>query len=462
MGSSRNPRSAERLAKHLDVRVAEELARYACAGATVTVGLSGGIDSIVLLDTVRRAAAQTDVHVRALHVNHGLSPNAAAWERFCTRHCRRRGIEFEAVAVNVEGAGANIEAQARRARYRAFVERGSELIALAHNLDDQAETVLMHLLRGSGVRGLAAMPPIRLLAAPGGRSQRLLRPLLGTTRAEILDYATRRRLRWIEDESNANERFTRNFVRLRVLPLLERRFPGAKTSLARAAGHLQDAAGLLDEIGAADCAAITREGRIEVAALYALGTRRALNALRIFLEGYGELPPSSARMDEIFRQLTDARRDALPQIELRRGTLRRYRGWIEWRPRTSASGAESVRRWRGELEVDLDGSGVVTAVKTRGEGISAAGLRRSEITLRRRSGGERMRVHPNRPTRTLKNLLQEAGVPPWQRDCMPLLFCGEQLVWAPGIGVAVEYQASAGEPAWRFHWRAPGEPRDAE
>jgi tRNA(Ile)-lysidine synthase len=454
MASSRKRRSAEPTAHPIDAAVAEALARHVRSGETVTVALSGGVDSVVLLDAVRRLAPPAGIRVRALHVNHALSPNAATWQRFCEQHCRRRGIAFEAVPVEVRGAGANVEAEARRVRYQVFATHGSEVVALAHSLDDQAETVLLNLLRGAGVRGLAAMPALRSYTASArARGQRLLRPLLDCTRQQILEHASRRRLRWVEDESNANDRYTRNFLRRRVLPLIERRFPAAKANLARAAAHLQEAAAVLDSLAAADCAAAASNGRIKVEALKAMSRARAVNALRFFLAECGERPLDSVRTGEALRQLTEARRDAQPQVTVGRGVLARHQGWIEWRPHPSGDAMTSARPWRGESPIALGAAGTVLALRTRGEGVSAARLRGAEVTLRRRQGGERIRIDPLRPTRTLKNLLQEARIPPWERARMPLLYCGEQLVWVPGVGVAAEYRARAGEPAWRFHWQ---------
>jgi len=443
----------------LEASVAFCLSRHVRHGETVTVGLSGGVDSVVLLDALRRASASARIGLRAVHVNHGLSKNASAWQRFCREHCRRRGIAFSAVRVEVAGGGRNVEAEARAARYRALAQHGSEVIALAHNENDQAETVLLHLLRGSGVQGLAGMPPERPLDSlghrdPAHRVQRLIRPLLEISRGEILAYAARRRLRWIDDESNRDERFARNFLRRRVLPLLEGRFGGCSANLARAAAHMQEAASLLGEFGAMDCAAVSRDGRLHALALMTLGPARAINALRVYLAGKGEPPPSSVRMKELLRQLGSERADAQPEVELALGVLRRYRGWIEWQPRMAAPIEERYLTWRGERRLALGQGGVLIAVRTRGGGVSAARLGAGEVTIRRRRGGERMRLEAARPTRTLKNLLQEAGIAPWQRARMPLVFCGEQLVWVPLVGEASEFRAGPRESAWRFEWIA--------
>ncbi|MCC6534222.1 MAG: tRNA lysidine(34) synthetase TilS [Burkholderiales bacterium] len=459
MASSRKRPSAEGSPASFEAAVAERIARCVGPGARLTLALSGGIDSIVLLETLRRLARRDGLRLDALHVNHGLSANALAWERFCAAYCRRRGIAFRAVRVELAGAG-NVEARARAARYAAFAQWGSELVALAHNRDDQAETALLNLLRGSGVRGLAAMPLSRMLdPSPGRRAQRLIRPLIDVPRSAIAAYARARKLRWIEDESNSEQRFSRNFLRLKVLPLLQRRFPECGANIARAAAHIAQAVETLDALAAADCAAVTAGERVDAKRLMALGEARAANALRYFLARRGEAPPSTLRTREILRQLGTARRDAQPELRLERGTLRRHRGWIEFVRDATPAEATPCRVWRGERRLAF-GAGELRAVRARGGGVSMARLRAAEVTVRVRRGGERMRLDPQGPRRTLKNLLQEADVPAWERAGLPLVFCGAELAWVPHVGVAAEFRARGAEAALRFAWRGPAESID--
>jgi tRNA(Ile)-lysidine synthase len=434
------------------------MAAHVVPGVTVAVGLSGGLDSIVLLALLRRIAPDLGFELRALHVNHGLSPHAPEWERFCRAHCARRRVPFQAIRVSVAGGGANVEAQARIARYRAFAQCGAERIALGHHRDDQAETLLLNLVRGSGVHGLAGMPPVRALDgahnAVHASRVRLIRPLLASARSDLLRYAQARRLRWIEDESNRDARFARNFLRLRILPLIERRFPGAHETLARSAAHLRDAAALLDELAASDCAASGDGHRLDLQRLCALGDARAANALRHWLTSRGEVPPSLARTREMLRQLTSARPDAQPAIDLERFSVRRFRGGIELVSLDRIDPEPEPLHWNGERSVRLADGSELTATPSRGNGISAARLHAAAVTIRRRRGGERIRVARTGATRTLKNLLQEAGVAPWLRARMPLVYCGERFVWAPFVGVAADFRAAAGERAWQFSWRA--------
>ena len=424
------------------------------------MGLSGGVDSVVLLALLRRIAPGLGLGLQALHVNHGLSPQAGEWERFCRAHCARRRVPFQAVRVHVSGEGANVEAQARAARYRAFSQCGSELIALAHHRDDQVETLLLNLVRGSGVHGLAGMPAVRALDdtqdATPARRVRLVRPLLGVARSDLLRYARSQRLHWIEDESNRDMRFARNFLRLQVLPLLEQRFAGARETLARSAAHLRDAAAVLDEIALADCTASGDGRRLELERLCALGDARAANALRHWLTSRGEAPPSLARTREMLRQLTSARADTQPAIDLQRSSVRRFRGWIELVALEPAETEHGPLPWNGERSLRLADGAELIATPSRGNGISALRLGAGVVTIRHRRGGERIRIAPTGATRTLKNLLQEAGVAPWIRARMPLVYCGERFAWAPVVGVAADFRAAAGERAWEFRWRPQG------
>lgn len=457
MAGSRKRPGAEAAPDALVRAVEDCLRQHAQPGSSVSVGLSGGIDSIVLLDVLRGLAPKLDLRLDALHVNHGLSPNAAAWEQFCRRHCARRRIPFQAVRVEVAGAGANVEDEARRARYRGFASHGAGVVALAHNRDDQAETVLLRLLRGAGVHGLAGMPRMRSMSdssGNGGGEQRVIRPLLGVSRAAIRAHALRRRLTWVEDESNADPRFARNFLRAEILPALEQRFPGCTSALVRAAAHMREADALLGALGAADLRAVMVSGQIDVARLAALGEARAANVLRLALAARGEPPPTTAVMHEILRQLSSAAVDANPEVVLANVVLRRYRGRIGIAPIGHIADARIWEHvaWSGGREQRLPDGSLLHAREAVGRGVARARLDAGSASLRRRRGGERLRLRADGRSRTLKNLLQECAVPPWERDAMPLLYCNEQLVWVPAVGVASEFQARPGEPALEFCW----------
>ena len=385
-------------------------------GKRLAVGLSGGVDSVTLLHILKNCAARSGFSLNAIHVHHGLSPNAGAWARFCRALCTRWGVPLAVRRVKVAKGGKGLEAAAREARYRAFRNSPCDAVALAHNRDHQAETVLMNLLRGAGVRGASGMPPRSRL---DGRM--LLRPLLEVPRAAILAYAREQGLEWVEDESNADEALTRNFVRRRLGPLIESRFPRWRESLARAARHFAGV-GL-------DAQALLRE----------------------FLAAQGLRAPSEAKLVEMLKQLTSG--GARIMVEHDGMRLRVYRGKLALAPAAPAAPFAPVE-WKGEPRITIPAlGGKLLFRRARGEGIDLRKLGQCRVAVRLRAGGERLQPDRRRPRRTLKNLFQEAGVPPWQRDRLPLLFCGDDLVWAPGLGIDAHYQATADTigvvPEWR-------------
>jgi tRNA(Ile)-lysidine synthase len=457
MAGSRKSKPAEQAAAALIARTARHLDGVVKAGDRVVVGLSGGVDSVALLDILAALARRRRFALSAFHVNHQLSPNAARWAAFCRRLCRSRGIRLRSVKVVVP-RGEGVEAAARRARYEAFARLPADFVALAHNQDDQAETLLLQLLRGAGVKGLAAMPLLRAEAAAARQAGRsapaILRPLLDVPRSEIERHARSRGLEWIEDESNADTRYARNFLRREVLPLLAARFPAWRTTFARSAQHLAEAASLLDELAGLDAGNQQEEGVLAVAALRTVSHARARNLLRWFIGRHGAPMPNADRLEEALRQLLTAAQDARVCIDLGTHQLRRYAGRAYLVPMLPAPPAGYMKSWNGEPTLKLPELGGVLRMKPgRGYGLSLARLQRGPVTVRVRKGGETLRPDARRPSHSLKHLLQEAGVPPWQRGRLPLLYCGAQLVWAPGLGTAVDFQAARGEAAVRPEWR---------
>jgi len=405
--------SGKRPSGELIAEVGRFLGSLDLRGKRLAVGLSGGVDSVVLLHVLKR---HPEFDLSAIHVHHGLSSNAGAWARFCRALCTRWGVPLAVRRVRVAKKGKGPEAAAREARYRAFKNIPCDAVALAHHRDDQAETVLMNLLRGAGVHGASGMPPRSRF---DGKT--LLRPLLEVPRAAILAYAREQGLEWVEDESNADEALTRNFVRRRLGPLIEARFPRWRESLARAARHFAGV-GL-------DAQALLRE----------------------FLAAQGLRAPSEAKLVEMLKQLTSG--GARIMVEHDGMRLRVYRGRLALAPATSAVPFAAVE-WKGERRIPIPAlGGKLLFRRARGEGIDLHKLEQCRVAVRLRAGGERLQPDPRRPRRTLKNLFQEAGVPPWQRDRLPLLFCGDDLVWAPGLGIDARYQVTADMvgvvPEWR-------------
>lgn len=446
MAGSRKSPSTDPLAA-----VAAAFSRTVQPGQSLTVALSGGVDSIVLLDAVCRLRADFTCHLHALHVDHGLSPNATDWAAFCSRTCQQWGIPLRIERVRVEKASdQGLEAAARAARYRVLASAGTDWLLTAHNRDDQIETVFLNLLRGAGPRGLAGMPTVRAEDLGGEGGPRLLRPLLDVPRERIVAYARQRGLEWVEDESNLDTDLRRNFLRHEILPLLGRGFPGFEAPLLRGVRWSAEAAELLDVLAAAD---LDRhgddQGRLDVRGLAGLGEVRSRNLLRFWLRRCGLRAPEASRLAEMLRQLGSAAPDAAVRIDVDGRAVRRYRGWAAVTPATAPPPGEIL--WRGEQRVPW-GAGLVLFESVRGAGIDAALLRPGAVALRVRQGHEGLQLDPARPRRSLKNLFQEAGVPPWERDLLPLLWCGDDLVWVARVGIAAAFRCPPGVEGWLPAW----------
>ena len=423
------------------------------AGARVVVGLSGGVDSVALLHALVQVAPALGVTPSALHVHHGLSAHADEWARACAELCRALGVTCTEVRVQVDRRSRlGVEGAAREARYAVFKQQQASAIALAHHADDQAETLLLQLLRGAGVRGLSAMPGLRVL----DRATELLlvRPWLKLTRAQIRSYAQREGLSWIEDESNRDLAFDRNFLRARIFPELTTRFPGFRETVGRAAHNFADAAELLDDLARTHARGAATDESVSVSALAALSPAAARNLLRWFLERQSLPAPGRDQLEEALRQALAARGDAQLRVKLGAAWLRRHRGHLYLQP----AGRELARgwslTWSGEEELVLPaGLGRLRFEPARGTGLSLERMRAQRIAVRSRAGGERLRLAPNRPSRTLKNLLHEAAIPEWERGRLPLIFAGEVLVWVPGVGQDFRFSAAPEElgvmPRWK-------------
>lgn len=452
--------SRDALTRPLSLQVADSLqrhVRFAAAPALqpqarLCVGYSGGLDSSVLLHLLAALRRSAGFSLAAVHVHHGLSPQADYWADHCTQVCRELDVPLAIRRVAVRPAGEGLEAAARAARYHVFAQLEADFLVLAHHRDDQAETVLLQLLRGAGLKGLAAMPEARPLV--GGLV--LLRPLLAATRADIAAYAAAHGIGWIDDASNSDVRLARNALRHAVFPPLAECFPAASKVLALAAAQFAEAAALLDALAELDGRhAIAAEG-LSIAALRDLPEPRARNLLRRFLEQAGVEIHQDA-MHESLRQLLTARQDAQVGVAFSAAAgqvvLRRHRHWamLENVRQDAAEAAAEITSWQGEACLDLGAAGYLHFQAVTGAGVR---LMPGAVTIRRRLGGERLRPGPGRPRRTLKNLLREADIPAWQRAALPLIYLDEALVWAARIGADSDYLATTGEPGWLVTWQA--------
>ncbi len=417
---------------------------------------------MALLDALADTAPAKGFALAAVHVHHGLSVNADAWADFCAGECARRGVPMIVRRVAVRrNDRAGPEAAARAARYRVFQTIDADFVALAHHADDQAETLLLQLLRGAGPHGLAAMPALHAQRA----GPALLRPFIALPGAAIAAYAKARGLQWIDDESNADVALRRNFVRHEIAPRLASAFPGYPATLVRAAAHQAEAARLADELAAqdaggalaVDATAGETLDRRAFSALAASAPHRARNLLRWFLHRHGLRAPSAARLAAMQDQLAHAPDDARVRLAHDGVELGMHRGRIVVHAPAVASFALP---WRGEANLALP-HGILEFAPTPGTGLAAAVLTQEPIVVRLRTGGERIRLARGRPRQALKGILQTAGVPVWQRDALPLVWCGDALAAVPGIGVDIAFAAATGAPGYEVRWH-PGKTRPAE
>lgn len=397
----------------------------ACPGACVwVVAYSGGMDSTALLHAAHALGRACGRTVHAVHVHHGLQPAADDFERHCVQVCAAWGVPLECVRRTVVAEpGQSLEAQARRARYqalRAQVPPGSAVL-LGHHRDDQAETLLLQLLRGAGVAGTAGMPWRR----DWGEAQ-LVRPLLEVGRAQIADYVRTQALPYVEDPSNCDERLERNYLRRTAWPVLQARWPGLSQTLARAARHHAHAARLLRERAEEDAGAAAA---MPVARLAGLSEDRRLNALRHWIMRQGFPPPGERRLRNWLHVALAAAADRVPGDRYDAYALYRWRGQLHLVPQGPEAPAGRCWLWRQgaplaipELGLTLEWEALQAQLAERVE---------SDVEVRLRAGGERCRPCGRQHRHRLKKLLQEAGVPPWRRGRIPLIYQHAQLrlVW---------------------------------
>lgn len=416
--------------------------------AALCVALSGGVDSIALLAALagdRSRAKRRGLRIRAVHVHHGLHPNADRWASHCETVAAQLGVPLTILRVKVaRPRGSSLEAAARAARYEALSSalQPGEALLTAHHEDDQLETVLLQLLRGAGVAGLAAMPE----AAPFATG-RLVRPMLTCSRAEIESWARAQGLTWVDDDTNADEHLDRNYLRRRVLPAIRERWPSAASAVSRSAKHAAEARRLLDAVALADVERAANGRELSVTRLRALDADRRRNAVRFWIARAGVALPDTRRLDEIVGPLLEARADANPEVAWNGVRVQRHADLLALMPahEKAASSGTSEWHWRAQPTLALDGGGTLT-LQPDDHGPLDLDALPERLTLQGRRGGERLRPSRGRPTKTLKALLQEARVPLAERERLPLVFAGDRLIAAGDRWIEASVQAQECTP----------------
>jgi len=418
---------------------------------SMTVALSGGMDSVVLLNLLHSLQKKHRFTLNAMHVHHGLSKHADKWVRFCEKLCTKLSIPLDVRYVKLpQKKSLGIEGEARRLRYEKLLQSKSDLIVLAHHEDDQAETFLLQLIRGAGVKGLSSM-------AHFDDVRNLWRPLLNTSRSDIESYAKQHKLKWIEDESNQNIDFDRNFIRSKVFPILKNRFNHIIKVISRSSSHLAEAQHLLDDLAKIDLKNHLKSNKykhiIQVKSLNKLSLTRAKNVLRYWLEMNDQLMPSKDLLDELLRQVLHAKKDAELKIELSKEfEIRRYQDeiYIVHRNQNTQKNYEIV--WNGESEILLPNGSKLQFKKVKGRGINLKFLKDHKLKISNRKGGEFFKPDSKRPTKKIKQLLQESNLPPWERELLPLIFLDKNLACVPNFGVDVKYQSKSQEDGLEVMW----------
>jgi tRNA(Ile)-lysidine synthase len=414
------------------------------------VAFSGGLDSCVLLHALCRLRESTPLRLSALHVDHGLQPASADWARFAEQACARLDVPCTVERIHVADVGGHgLEAAARHARYASLARHvaSGEVLLTAHHGDDQAETVLLQLLRGAGIHGLAGMREMTVFSAG-----RMARPLLGFSRAQLAGYAQREKLHWIEDASNRDPRFARNYLRHRVFPLLQERWPGAARQMARSAGLAAEAAELVDFLAESDWHSCRVENglALSVTALRRLSRPRQRNLVRYWLRAQGFQAPSALHLAHILAQVAHEPRTRQAVIRWPEAEVCRYRDVIvALRPRTETDSALRIP-WNPALPLTIPGVGLLRAVAAQGDGLSRERIGQLPLTVGLRQGGETCRLPGRAHSHKLKKILQEAGVPPWERSRLPLVYVDGELAAIGDRWVCEPYAARAGEAGWKL------------
>ncbi len=414
------------------------------------VAFSGGCDSHVLLHVLsllsKSKLNEFNFEVAAIHVHHGLQASADKWSEHCAQVCLELNVHYQLLKVNATAqAGQSPEAAAREARYQAFAEflPKSDILLVAHHQDDQAETLLLQLIRGAGPRGLSAMPVMKLLG-----ENTVLRPFLNISQLAIKNYAKQHQLNWIEDPSNTDTRFDRNRIRHEVLPVLKQRWPSLSKTLARVTRHQAEAVECLRELAQIDYLAVQVKENVglSITKLGQLSVVRQKNLLRYWIEqlnGFDAI--NSAHLNRIFNELIPAALDSQPKVSWQNTKVCRYRDVLYVLPVEKINEVLKPQCWQISNALELPQQRLISR-ETLGQGIKRSLITDGVLMIRYRAGGERCQPRGRANHHSLKKLFQEWAVPPWMRSQIPLIYIGDEIAQIVGYCLCEPYAASPNEP----------------
>jgi len=418
------------------------------------IAFSGGVDSMVMLHALAGIRDRLGGELLAVHVDHGLQAPSRDWAEWCRDRCEELAVPFILRRVCVSAAkGESPEAAARHARYQALSAemRSGDLLLTAHHQDDQAETLLLHLLRGAGPAGLAAMPPCRPFG-PG----HLVRPLLHFPRGRLVQYAGQRGLAWLDDPSNSDIAFDRNYLRHQIIPLLAARWPAFVTTVSRSSALCAEAEDLLDGMAQGLLDDMTpASGRLRLEPLSRLEAPKRRLVMRAWLKRLGAPPPDHRLLERLCAETLTANPDRHPRIEWGDAAACRFRGDLYLLRRDALSTRpKGAILWGKGTRLELPGNGALELIPAKG-GISRERWDGARVQIRYRQGGEQCRIALRGMTRPLKKLLQEAGLPPWLRERQPLVYLDGHLAMVPGFGSCEPFTVDPEQMGVRMDWKMP-------
>ena len=414
----------------------------------ILMGFSGGLDSSVLIHLLSQMRAKLNFKLKAIHVHHGLSSSANDWLNFCKEKCKLLDIEFHSEKVKInEKTSLGIEGEARKLRYKAIKETQKDIVALGHHQNDQAETLMLQLLRGAGLKGLAAMPEF-------DSKRKFWRPLLNIKKDTLEKYAKDKKIEYIKDESNQDINFDRNFIRKKVLPLIESRYPSSIETMSRSAINISEGHHLNELVALDDSKSVmSDDGKyLFITDLKSLPKIRAINLIRWWLSFNNLLMPSRRNIDELYKQILLIKRDTSLNLKISDdASIRAYNNKL-FIVSLDINPSKFDLKWSGQEELYLPNKTKLQFIKIKEGGLSLSKLGVKTLRVRSRAGGEKLKPFSDQPSRSLKYLFQTADIPIWERGQIPLIFAKNQLVAVPNLAIQHKYKSIKGEEGYQINW----------
>jgi len=418
----------------------------------IWIAYSGGVDSHVLLHLLANSTHPQLDNIAAIHVDHGLHDDSSQWSKHCADIAADLNVEFIDLKADVENISSlGMEAAAREARYLALQNAltDNDILLTAQHQQDQAETLLLQLFRGAGPKGLSAMAGQFTL----GQTQ-TFRPLLAVSQADILEYAIKHQLNWIDDPSNVETRWNRNYIRHKLWPDITKRWPQAAQTISRSAEHCAETSELLDDLAEQDLAFLCVDdsaASLPISTLLTLSKARCRNVLRHFFLRKNLALPSTVNLQRIIDEVCQAKQDSNPLVAWSGVEVRRYQDQLYFMTPLVEHNANIVIEVTGYKNITLPDGRVIEWKSSEGIGLTLP--EQSQITLRFRQGGEQIKPQGRDHHKSLKHLFQHWSIPPWQRDRIPLIFCDDKLVAVVGYCMSDLYSVNEGQQGYSLQFK---------